>query len=62
MTERKERGEWRYTIYDPKPCTDGRAHDYVYVDDEYGSLADGGSYEIYDCSICGQRLYSPLPD
>jgi ribosomal protein L37E len=37
-------------------------HTWVYVDDEYGSLADGGSYEIYDCSTCGKRKYVQLPD
>lgn len=37
-------------------------HDYEYVDDEYGSLADGGSYEMHDCSKCGHRIYVPLPD
>lgn len=37
-------------------------HDWVYVDDEYGSLADGGSYEIYKCKKCAQISYSQLPD
>lgn len=32
------------------------------VDTEYGSLADGGSYDIYDCDICGRRKYVELPD
>lgn len=37
-------------------------HTWVYKDDEYGSLADGGSYEIYVCVECGERSYSQLPD
>lgn len=37
-------------------------HDWVYQDDEYGSLADGGSYERYCCSVCGKISYSQLPD
>lgn len=34
----------------------------MYVDDEYGSLADGGSYERFTCDTCGRVHYSPLPD
>lgn len=37
-------------------------HDYVYVDDEYGSLAEGGSYEIHKCTRCGRVTYFQLPD
>lgn len=37
-------------------------HDYQYLTDEYGSLADGGSYEVYACTRCGRRAYSALPD
>lgn len=37
-------------------------HDYEYVGDEYGALADGGSYEEYRCRRCGRHAYSPLPD
>jgi hypothetical protein len=37
-------------------------HDWKYEDDEYGSLASGGSYEVYRCSVCGKRSYSQLPD
>lgn len=33
-----------------------------YVDDDYGSLGSGGSYEIYKCDTCGAVDYSPLPD
>lgn len=33
-----------------------------YVADEYGSLAQGGSYEIYRCEQCGRHVYVPLPD
>lgn len=35
---------------------------YAYVDDDYGSLSDGGSYEIYDCDTCGHRRREMLPD
>lgn len=37
-------------------------HNYVYDDDEYGSLSDGGSYEIFICTKCKHKLYSQLPD
>jgi hypothetical protein len=37
-------------------------HDWVQLDDEYGSLAQGGSYEVWECSVCGQRRYVQLPD
>lgn len=30
--------------------------------DEYDSLANGGSYEIYECNTCQQLYYFPLPD
>lgn len=33
----------------------------VYRGDEYGSLAQGGSYEIYECEN-GHRVYSQMPD
>ena len=37
-------------------------HDYVHAGDEYGSLSDGGSYEIYDCKVCGRRAFSAMAD
>jgi hypothetical protein len=37
-------------------------HVWKYEDDEYGSLAGGGSYAIYRCKKCGKRDYVPLPD
>lgn len=37
-------------------------HDYATVDQEYGSLASGGSYDVLECRRCGRRAYSPLPD
>jgi hypothetical protein len=37
-------------------------HDYVEVGAEYGSLAQGGSYDILECKVCGRRAYSPMPD
>lgn len=45
------------------PChVDGCPGHCRYVDDEYGSLAAGGSYEIWSCDACGHRVYSALPD
>ena len=43
-------------------CPKGGEHDYVYIEDEYNGLSGGGDYEIYDCSKCDKRHYSPLPD
>lgn len=37
-------------------------HDYEVVDEDYGSLGDGGDYEIVVCKNCKRRAYSPLPD
>lgn len=37
-------------------------HDYEVVDQEYGSLGDGGSYDVLECKNCGRRAYSSLPD
>jgi hypothetical protein len=37
-------------------------HDWEYLEDEYGSLADGGSYEVYKCRRCPELWYVPLPD
>lgn len=37
-------------------------HDYDHAGDDYGSLADGGSYEELRCRNCGRTAYSPLPD
>ena len=33
-----------------------------YVGEEPGSLSDGGSYDIYQCRICGLKYYVTLPD
>jgi hypothetical protein len=44
------------TVLSPVP------HDYVHVDDEYDSLANGGNYEILICKRCGRKAYSPMPD
>lgn len=43
------------------PCECG-TNAYYNAGDEYGSLADGGSYQMCDCSNCGKRVYVPLPD
>lgn len=42
----------------------GHVHDFVYHHDDYGSLADGGSYEVSECSTpeCKARRYHALPD
>lgn len=37
-------------------------HEYRWIEDEYGSLAEGGSYEIYECRKCGQKHYCQMPD
>lgn len=37
-------------------------HDYAEEGQEYGSLAEGGSYDIFVCRACGRRAYSQLPD
>jgi hypothetical protein len=38
------------------------AHDWEHIDEEYGSLGDGGSYDVYRCRGCGKRSYSPMAD
>lgn len=45
-----------------KCCQDGCEGTEVYHDDDYGSLGDGGSYEIYVCDTCGYRCWRQLPD
>lgn len=46
-----------------EPNREANRHpDAKYVVDEYGSLASGGSYEIYKCPNCGRRFYVQLPD
>lgn len=39
-------------------------HDYQHESDEYGSLAEGGSYERLRCTRphCHRLAYRPLPD
>jgi hypothetical protein len=37
-------------------------HDYKTIGTDYGSLADGGSYEVLCCRVCERVAYSPLPD
>jgi hypothetical protein len=43
-------------------CQPGCDGTEVYADDEYGSLAEGGSYEVYECNKCGHLCYRQLPD
>ena len=55
---------------DPEPTCDpavGNAfskipHQYEHVDEEYGSLADGGSFDVLRCRVCGRQAYAQLPD
>lgn len=60
----KDQGQTETKRGNPEhPCgRDGCAGHFFYVDDEYESLADGGSYEIYECDTCGRTKYVPLPD
>lgn len=44
---------------EPPECPEGGAM--RYVEDEYGSLAEGGSYEIWECSVHG-TVRLQLPD
>jgi hypothetical protein len=37
-------------------------HDYVTEGTEYGSLADGGSYDRLRCRSCHRVAYEMLPD
>jgi hypothetical protein len=37
-------------------------HDWEHVGEEYDSLANGGSYDIYKCRKCGHRDYSMIAD
>lgn len=37
-------------------------HDYEHVGEEYGSLADGGSYDVLKCRNCDRVAYSQMPD
>lgn len=42
-----------------RPCPDGGTM--TYVGDDEGSLAQGGDYEVWDCTVHG-RVYLSLPD
>lgn len=37
-------------------------HDYEETDQDYGSLADGGSYDVLKCRACGRIAYSQMAD
>lgn len=37
-------------------------HDYENVGEEYGSLGDGGSYDVLKCKVCGRIAYSMMAD
>lgn len=43
------------------PCSCG-ADVWDNGEDEYGSLADGGSYERFKCGHCKKVIYVELPD
>ena len=44
------------------PCKKCSADVWGAGEDEYGSLADGGSYERFKCGHCGNVIYVPLAD
>ena len=44
-----------------RPCECGN-NEFDDMEDEYGSLGDGGSYERCRCTSCGKVHYSMLPD
>ena len=54
----------RELICDPtKPSDESPIpHAYDEIGEEYGSLADGGSYTVLQCAVCGRVAYSQLPD
>lgn len=52
------------TMCDPdKPnATSPWLHDYEVVGEEFGSLAEGGSYEVLECRRCERKAYRPMAD
>lgn len=44
------------------PCKKCGADVWGRGEDEYGSLADGGSYERFECGHCRNTIYVELPD
>lgn len=44
------------------PCKDCGKNEWRYLEDEYDSLGNGGSYEVCECTTCQKKVYSPLPD
>lgn len=40
----------------------GCDHECATIDEDYGSLGSGGSYEKHQCYICGDQHWVPLPD
>lgn len=47
----------------PHPCHDSKCTGTCrYSHDDYGSLGQGGSYEIWVCDKCGKRTWVMLPD
>lgn len=36
--------------------------DAIVIQEDYGSLASGGSYELYECPNCGLKFWVTLPD
>lgn len=62
MSEQKQEG---YGIYDTAPhsCHNADCSGTCrYIGPEYGSLADGGSYEEWRCDKCGKRTWIGMPD
>jgi hypothetical protein len=37
-------------------------HDYEVIDEEYGSLGEGGSYFVLRCRRCRRWAYEPMAD
>ena len=44
------------------PCKICGADVWQSQEDEYGSLGDGGSYEVFTCGHCRNTIYVAMPD
>lgn len=54
-------GNWPEDEYATHPCHRGDGGELSYVKDEYDSLANGGSYEKWYCTVHGDHWFM-LPD
>lgn len=59
LPEPKPRNCWAGRL---NPCKKCGADVWGPGEDEYGSLADGGSYERFKCGHCRNTIYVELPD